>query len=44
MSEEKAKKTEDVVEATPVVEAVKEAAPVKAVKEKAKKAAPVKAV
>ena len=44
MSEEKAKKTEDVVEATPVVETVKEAAPVKAVKEKAKKAAPVKAV
>ena len=44
MSEEKAKKTEDVVKATPVVEAVKEAAPVKAVEEKAEEAAPVKAV
>ena len=44
MSEEKAKKTEDVVDATPVVEAVKEAAPVKAVEEKAEEAAPVIAV
>ena len=44
MSEEKAKKTEDVVKATPVVEAVKKAAPIKAAKEKVKKAAPVKAV